>query len=203
MSQPSFEDLEDFLQNLILPFYEIERDLSLPIQNHRNENDAEHSWGLAVMALSLAPQIDPDLDIGKVTIYAVIHDLVEIFAGDTSVWAEQKHLDSKQSREKEAMKLLATRFSKFPYLIKSIQDYNKKDNSEAKFVYALDKFLALLTLYKDKGYYYLRGRITKQRFDKQFVLHRKKAHSHPDIAYYYEQLVKSFDNHPEYFYQEK
>ena len=201
MSQPSFEDLENFLQNLILPFYEIERDLSLPIQNHRNENNAEHSWGLAVMGLSLAPLVDPKLDVGKVAIYAVIHDLVEVFAGDTSVWAEQKLLDSKEPREKQARKVLAKRFSNFPYLIQSVNEYDKKDTPEAKFVYALDKFLALLTLYEDKGYYYLRGKITRERFDKQHELHRKKAHSHPDIASYYEQLRAAFDAHPEYFYK--
>jgi 5'-deoxynucleotidase YfbR-like HD superfamily hydrolase len=201
MGQPSFEDLEDFLRNLILPFYKIERDLSLPIQNHRNENDAEHSWGLAIMTLSLVPQIDPNLDVGKVTIYAVVHDLVELIAGDTSVWAKQKQLDTKQDREKAALKILAQRFSKFPYMVKSIKDYDRKDSLEARFVYALDKFLALLTLYEDKGYYYHRGKITKERFEKQFVLHRKKAHTHPDVAKYYEQLRAAFDAHPEYFYR--
>jgi len=199
MSKPSFEDLQVFLRDLILPFYEIERDLSLPIQNHRNENDAEHSWGLAVMALSLAPQIDKKLDVGKIAIYAIVHDLVEVFAGDTSVWAAPEALASKNEREQAAIKVLAKRFPKFPALSQFITDYDRKDTPEAKFVFALDKFLALLTLYEDKGYYYLNNKITKERFEKQFEVHRKKAHSHDNVAEYYEELRAAFDAHPEYF----
>lgn len=201
MSKPSFEELQRLLRELILPFYEIERDLSLPIQNHRNENDAEHSWGLALMGIALAPQIDPKLDTGKIAIFATIHDLVEVFAGDTSVWAADKKLATKEARERKALQEIKKRFATFPNIAKNIESYDKKDSPEAKFVFALDKFLALLTLYSDEGYYYKKNKITKERFEKQFALHRKKAHSHPDIAKYYEQLRTAIDTHPEFFHK--
>lgn len=76
MSQPDFSDIQQLVRQLVLPFYTLERDLPLPIQNHRNENDAEHSWSLALLACSLAPEIDPQLDVGKICQYAVVHDLV-------------------------------------------------------------------------------------------------------------------------------
>ncbi len=202
MKKPEFTDIQDLVRELILPFYALERDLSLPIQDHRNETDAEHSWSLAVLALALAPSIDSKLDANKACMFAVIHDLVEIYAGDTSVWAADEHHASKHVREIEALKQIQKKFNKFPAIGRLIEEYENKDSNEALFVYSLDKFLALLMLYEDKGYYYLRDKITKQRFDRQFEPHRKKAQSHKEVAKYYEQLRAEFDAHPEYFYKE-
>jgi len=201
MAKPSFEDVESLIKELVLPFYALERDLSLPIQNHRNETDAEHSWSLALLTLALGPQIDPKLDVNKACVFAVVHDLVEVYAGDTSVWAADKHHATKHERELAALQKIKQRFTKFPHLAKTIEEYEDKSTNEARFVYALDKFLALLMLYEDRGYYYQRDKITKHRFDKQFEPHRKKAHSHKAVAEYYEELRKEFDTHPEYFYQ--
>ncbi len=203
MAKPTFSDINNLLRELILPFYEIERDLSLPIQDHRNETDAEHSWGLAMMVCALAPQIDPKLDVGKACMLAVVHDLVEIYAGDTSVWAAASDHATKHDREQKALKTIKQKFPVFPNLTDLISEYENKETAEARFVWALDKFIALLTLYEDKGYYYLRDKIPKERFEKQFVEHRKKAHAHPIVKEYYEELRSAFDAHPEYFHQAK
>jgi len=49
----------------------------------RNENDAEHSWHMAIMAYLLKEYSNEDIDIAKVMIMCLIHDIVEIDAGDT------------------------------------------------------------------------------------------------------------------------
>ncbi len=195
-----FEDIKMLVHELILPFYQLERDLSLPIQNHRNETDAEHSWSLALLVLALAPKIDPKVDVHKACSFAVIHDLVEVYAGDTSVWAANDQHATKHEREAKALKIIKEHFKQFPSLGQLIEEYESKNSNEALFVFALDKFLALLMLYEDKGYYYHRDKITKQRFDKQFELHRKKAKSHKEVSKYYELLRAEFDAHPEFFY---
>ena len=51
--------------------------------NGRNENDAEHSWHLAVMAYLLQEYSNEKIDIAKVMLMCLIHDIVEIDAGDT------------------------------------------------------------------------------------------------------------------------
>lgn len=198
--KPTFDDMQRLLTNLILPFYEIERDMPMPIQNHRNETDAEHSWSLAIAACALAPQIDPKLDVGKICQFAVVHDLVELYAGDVSVWASEDKIAAKHEREQTAAKKIRKNFSQFPWLANTIEEYEKKDSSEALFVYALDRFMALLVLYKDQGYYYLRDKRSKADFDKKHISYRYKSHAHKGVGQYYDQLIKAFDEHPEYFY---
>src|SRR3712207_5365806 len=99
----SLDDIKSLFHKIIIPFHTIERDTTLPLANHRSDNDAEHSWSLSLMAVALAPEINPQLDVGKISIFATVHDLVEIYAGDTSVWAEPALQDNKAQREKEAL----------------------------------------------------------------------------------------------------
>src|SRR5688572_11298710 len=102
-SRPSFQDIEKVMRELVLPFSAIDRDISLSLPNgSRNENDAEHSWSLALVACMLAPHVDPKLDVGKVCQFAVVHDLTEIHAGDTSAFAPDDDHQTKEEREHQA-----------------------------------------------------------------------------------------------------
>lgn len=202
-AKPTFSDIEQLLLGLALPFYQIERDLPLPIQNHRDENDAEHSWSLAMAVCALAPEIDPALNVGQCCMLAVVHDMVEVFAGDTSVWAPVEDHATKHDREAKALEIIKQKFPAFPTLGKLIEEYEAKKTPEAIFVWALDKFMALLALYEDEGYYYRHYEKTMTQFKKQFAAHRQKAHAHPIVGEYYEELVTAFFSHPEYFHQPK
>ncbi len=194
--------IKQFFRKVIIPFHIIERDTTLPLPGHRPDNDAEHSWSLGILAVALAPEVDKSLNVGLVSIYATVHDLVEVYAGDTSVWADKKHLASKKEREEEALQQLKSDFPLFPNLFKYIDEYEKRDTDEAKFIYALDKFLNLLTIIEDEGYYYReKYRITKNMYEQQLESHRAKAHSHPVVAKYYDELRELFDNNPKHFYQ--
>lgn len=133
--------------------------------------------------------------------FAVVHDLVELYAGDTSIWSSKEKLASKASREKAAAKEIVANFPAFPWIGQTVQAYERKDSSEAAFVYAMDKFLSTLIVYTDKNLHNIENyKTTKEMFDQQLVPVRKKAHSHPAVAAYYEQLRAAFDAHPEYFY---
>lgn len=202
MSKPALSDLETLMTKLVFPFHLVERDAMLPIKSRRYENDVEHSWSVALLACSLAPEIDKKLDIGQVAQFAIVHDLVEIFAGDTSPWHEETVRASKEEREEKALQLIATQFSAFPWIHQTIQDYESKASNEARYVWAVDKVIILLLRYLDKGKYYVDNGITKQLFDERLTAHRKKAHAHPTIGEYYEQLLALFEAHPEYFYRE-
>jgi 5'-deoxynucleotidase YfbR-like HD superfamily hydrolase len=200
MTRPTFSDIQKLFRELVIPFYEIERDLPLPIQDHRNENDAEHSWTLALGVCALAPRVDPDIDVGRACMLAVVHDMVEIYAGDTSVWAPLAEHDTKQAREEEALSTLKKKFPMFPTITDLIEEYEGKKTLESQFVWALDKFLALLVLYEDAGYYYLTNKRTWTQFTKQHITHRKKAHAHTEVGKYYDELYAAFEAHPEYFH---
>src|SRR5690554_1206343 len=66
----------------------------------RNENDAEHSWHLALMALILSDYANKPIDLAKVVKMVLIHDLVEIDAGDYIIYTDKKA--EKEEKEKEA-----------------------------------------------------------------------------------------------------
>ncbi|CAN5655451.1 HD domain-containing protein [soil metagenome] len=201
MSKPKFSDIQHLFNNMILPFHEIERDMPLPVASKRNDNDAEHSWSLALLAIALAPQTDKTLDVGKVCIFSVIHDLVEIYAGDTSVWGPEEMLANKAAREEAAVAEIQKQFNAFPNLGDWIEQYERKDTPEAKFVYALDKFLNLLIRSTDQGEYFRNKRINLDRFKKQVVSHRRKAHHHPEVGKYYDELLEIFYKNPQFFAQ--
>lgn len=71
--------------------------------NGRSENDAEHSWHMAVMAYLLREYANEEIDIAKVMIMCLIHDIVEIDAGDTYAY-DSKSLETQKEREDAAKK---------------------------------------------------------------------------------------------------
>lgn len=201
MPKPQLADIQHLLNSMIIPFHEIERDMPLPVASKRNDNDAEHSWSLSLLAIALAPQIDKSLDVGKVCIFAVVHDLVEIYAGDTSVWGPAEELKTKAKREEAAVTEIQKQFGAFPMLGEWIEQYEHKGTPEAKFVYALDKFLNLLVRSTDKGEYFHANKITMERFNKFAPVHRRKAHSHVAVGEYYDELLDIFYKNPHFFAQ--
>jgi 5'-deoxynucleotidase YfbR-like HD superfamily hydrolase len=200
MQEPTLDEIERLMTKLAFPFYQIERDAVVPIESRRFENDVEHSWSVAFLACSLAPEIDKSLNVGKIAQFAIAHDLIEVFAGDTSPWHDKQTRESKDEREEKALKHIEKQFTRFPWIIETIKDYESRKSNEAKFVWAVDKIIILLMRYLDDGRYYVENGITKQLFYKRLTAHRKKAHAHPKIGEYYEQLLEIFETHPEYFH---
>jgi putative hydrolase of HD superfamily len=202
MPQPTHADIDKLLRTLVLPFYHIKRDNPVPVGERRWENDAEHSWSLAILACSLAGEIDPELDIGKVCQFATVHDLVEIYAGDTSVFAANKDLNSKADRERAALKIITKEFAHFPWIARTITAYEHKDSQEALFVYALDKYIGCVYDHMDEAKLFRERKVTLADYNKVLEPHRTKAHSHPGVAEYYDEVRRLLDQHPEYFHQE-
>ncbi len=201
MSQPTHEDLGKLLIEVLLPFYLVKRDMRVPIGPRRLENDAEHSWALAVMACALAPEVDPSLDVGKVCQYAVVHDLVELHAGDTTPFGSKRNILSKEEREHQALVTIKQQTKVFPWLAQTITEYESRSTPEARFVWAADKYIALLTRHMDEGKFYRSIKLTKQKFDKRIARNRAKAHAHEAIGKYYDQLRAEVDASPHHFYQ--
>jgi len=112
----------------------------------RRENSAEHSWHLALMALVLAEHAPPGTDLGKVMAMLVLHDLVEIDAGDLFVYAAQPQ----QARQAAAERAAADRL--FPILpppqaasLRALWDeFEERATAEARFARALDRLQPML-----------------------------------------------------------
>lgn len=173
--------------------------MDLPIHD-RPENDAEHSWSLALAACTLAPEIDQALDTGKIAQYAIVHDLVEVYSGDVSIYDVDPELhDNKEDNEARAMETLRSKHTHTPWIIQTIDEYERKDTPEARYVWAMDKYVALyMRLLYAKPFFYKKG-ITKEFFDKSMARVRKKTAAFPVVAQLFDELVAEFDAHPEWF----
>lgn len=129
----------DFLKE-INKFKEVER-LVYSSANKRRESDADHAWHLSMYAWLLSSHHDKEIDLLKVIKMALVHDLVEIYAGDTNGHASMDEKLLKRKREREAAdKMFSMLPEKLNFELRNLwEDYENKASSEAKYVWALDK----------------------------------------------------------------
>lgn len=111
----------------------------------RHENDAEHSWHLAMMALVLSEHSNTSVDMLKVIKMLLIHDIVEIDAGDTFLFDTKKNHTNTEEELKAAHRifgLLPEEQSK--ELIAVWEEFEAGASDEAKFAKAMDRFEPML-----------------------------------------------------------
>lgn len=198
MDIPSIDRIAE-LQKLIADFAKIKRTNKL-VDNPGRENDVEHSFGLALTCWFLAPHIAPELDLQKIFEYALIHDLVELYAGDTYFLVTAAEAKQKKAREHAALERLSAEWLQdFPGLIQALQAYEDKADEEAWFVYAVDKILPPLMINQhEKAAYYKRWKLTKKAlFDKKRETIAKSKH----MQIYIDRYLAWLEN-PDYFYKD-
>lgn len=120
--------------------------------SNRHENDAEHSWHLAMMAIVLAEHSDKPIDILKVLKMVLIHDIVEIDAGDTFIY------DTTKSHSNTEEELLAAKriFGLLPAeqaaeFIAIWEEFEEGTTDEAKFAKSMDRLEPLLQNTSNNG----------------------------------------------------
>lgn len=112
----------------------------------RKENVAEHSYMLAKVATALADEIYPWLDKGKVALYAISHDDVEGYVGDTPTDSIANHdPELKELREALGLQQLTAEYQDLvPGYVAEVNTYEQQEEYEAQFVRIIDKFMVLL-----------------------------------------------------------
>jgi putative hydrolase of HD superfamily len=118
----------------------------------KRENDAEHSWYFAMAALLLSEYSNLKIDVNKVIRMALIHDIVEIDAGDTFIYDE---IAKKRQKEREA-KAAERIFSILPddqkdYYSALWSEFEDNMTEESRFARAIDRVVAILLNYKSDG----------------------------------------------------
>jgi len=111
----------------------------------RNENDAEHSWHMAIMAYLLREYANEKVDIAKVMLMCLIHDIVEIDAGDTYAY-DAAGLQTQKEREDAAKERI---FSLLPEdqasaFISLFDEFEAYETADSKFAHAMDNLQPLL-----------------------------------------------------------
>lgn len=131
----------------------------------REENDAEHSWHLAIMAVLLSEYAnDPGLNVLKVIKMVLIHDIVEIDAGDTFIYDLEGN-QSKAAREKKAASRLFGLLPKDQETeLRSLwEEFEVRETSEAKFAAVLDRLEPLLLNTQTEGHTWNKFNIPSHR----------------------------------------
>ena len=129
---------------------EIDKEKNIFRQTHlsghgRNENDAEHAWHMAIMAYLLREYSNEEVDAGRVMLMCLIHDIVEIDAGDTYAYDEESK-KSQKSREEAAKERI---FSILPddqraELTAIFDEFEEGKSPEAKFARTMDNLQPLI-----------------------------------------------------------
>ena len=111
----------------------------------RKENDAEHAWHLAMMTYLLQEYAQKEINVAKTMMMVLIHDLVEIDAGDTYAYDETGNLDKREREEKAAYRIFPILPSDQAEELRALwEEFEENQTPEAKFAHTLDNLQPLL-----------------------------------------------------------
>lgn len=118
----------------------------------RRENDAEHAWHMAIMAYLLREYANEEVDITRVMLMCLIHDIVEIDAGDTYAYDEEG-LKTQKAREEAAKERI---YSLLPQdqkeeLTALFEEFEAYETPESKFAHAMDNLQPLILNHSNEG----------------------------------------------------
>ena len=151
------KDMDERLRKQLAFALEIDKEKNIFRQTHlsgngRNENDAEHAWHMAIMAYLLREYANEKVDIAKVMLMCLIHDIVEIDAGDTYAY-DAEGLKTQKEREDKAKERI---FSLLPEdqkkeLIALFDEFEDYETMESKFAHSMDNLQPLLLNDSNEG----------------------------------------------------
>jgi len=115
------------------------------IDSDRHENSAEHSWHLAVAAMVLAEHAKEKIDVGKVIHLVLVHDLVEIDAGDTFIYDDAANAGKAAREQKAANRLFGLLPEEQAETFMALwREFEHRQTPESKFAFALDRLMPIL-----------------------------------------------------------
>ena len=145
-----WKNMDDRIKKQLAFSLEIDKEKNILRQTHlsghgRNENDAEHAWHMAIMAYLLREYANENVDIAKVMLMCLIHDIVEIDAGDTYAYDEEG-MKTQKAREDAAKDRI---FSMLPEdqkaeLVALFDEFEEYRTPEAKYAHAMDNLQPLI-----------------------------------------------------------
>lgn len=142
---------------------------SLIMDGSRRENDAEHSWHFALMAAVLYEYAgSAGIDLGRVLKMALVHDLVEIYAGDTFAY-DTAGYETKEERENEAARRI---FGLLPgeqgtEYRELWQEFDKMETADSLYAAAIDRFQPFFANYRTQGYTWSLHKVTSDQVYKR------------------------------------
>lgn len=149
--------MEERLRRQLEFILELDKEKNIFRQTHlsghgRNENDAEHAWHMAVMAYLLKEYANEKIDVAKTMVMCLIHDVVEIDAGDTYAY-DAEGLKTQKAREDAAKERIYSLLpeDQMDELKTIFEEFEENKTAEAKFAHAMDNLQPLLLNNSNNG----------------------------------------------------
>lgn len=135
----SIDDLLKFA-TLLHRLHGTERTAITPPNCDRFENSAEHTYQVTMLAWYVMMKENLKLDTEKVLKYALVHDLIEAYTGDTAIHDEEGR-KTKEARETQAFETFSKEFPELGDIQTLVEQYEALADEESKFVYGIDKLI--------------------------------------------------------------
>jgi len=137
----------------------------------RRENDAEHSWHFALMAMTLAEYSAREIDMLRVLKMAILHDIVEIYAGDTFAY-DEKGYEDKAARETAAADrifalLPAEQAAEYRELW---EEFDAMETADSRYAATIDRLQPLVNNYLTNGHTWKLGNVTSDKVFKRISI---------------------------------
>ena len=140
------------------------------IDKSRRENDAEHSWHISIMAMVLSEYANEDIDLFKVIKMLLVHDLVEIYAGDTFCYDKKGNEDKKERELKAADKIYGILSKDKAMEIRALWDeFEEMETKEALFAASMDRLQPIFSNYFSGGGTWTKYGISKAEVHKRIA----------------------------------
>ncbi|MBR6739031.1 MAG: HD domain-containing protein [Oscillospiraceae bacterium] len=136
---------------------ELDKEKNIFRQTHlsghgRRENDAEHAWHMAIMAYLLREYANEEIDLARTMLMILIHDVVEIDAGDTYAYDTEALKNQKEREEKAAERLFGMLPCEQGAELRALfEEFEAGETPEARFARAMDNFQPLLLNHSNDG----------------------------------------------------
>lgn len=162
---------------------------NLLVDGSRRENDAEHSWHLAVMAMILEEYSADKVDISKVLKIALVHDLVEVYAGDTFAYDVKGNEDKLDREIIAAEKLFGMLKDGQGDEIRALWDeFEAKETPESKYANAIDRLQPLILNYLTNGHTWKLGDVHAPQIYKRMDIIRTAT---PELWHIVEGIIST------------
>lgn len=158
------------------------------IDQSRRENDAEHSWHIAVMALLFEEYAIEKVNVSRVALMCVVHDLVEIYAGDTFAYDPKGNEDKEEREAKAADKLFGQLPEEQGKMIRDLwEEFDAVETADAKYATCLDRLQPFLHNTLTCGHTWVEGGTKRPAVEKRMAIIKEFM---PEV---YEWISKNLD----------
>ena len=159
------------------------------LDKSKQEDDAEHSWHMAMMAMIRYEYAPKGTDLFRVLKIALVHDLVEVYAGDTFCYDQEANLDKAQREQQAADKLFSMLEEDQARELRTLwEEFDRMDTPDSLYAGAIDRLQPLLLNCHTQGHTWKLGPITSEDVYRRADPIRRSS---PELWEYVDGMIQS------------